>query len=226
MKKVNFDEYANNYNKILQEQHKLFGNIEYYGEYKIKIMRKILQYQEYINILEYGCGTGRNLKYLKKYFPASNLYAIDISKESMNIAKRENPFTKILTIDEFNKMSDFFDLIFIAGVFHHIEPSSREEVVKNLQFVLRYSGKIVVFEHNPYNFLTRKMVRECEFDQDAILLTKKELIKLFKILGFKPIYSRYCLFFPPRLKFLSFLENFLGWLPLGGQYFVVFNKSW
>ena len=41
MKKVNFDEYANNYNKILQGQHKLFGNIEYYSEYKIKIIRKI-----------------------------------------------------------------------------------------------------------------------------------------------------------------------------------------
>ena len=89
MKKVNFDNYANNYDQILQEQHKSFGEISYYSEHKVKILTRFFSSNKSMNILEYGCGIGRNLKYLKKYFPNSSLYATDISKESLSIAKKE-----------------------------------------------------------------------------------------------------------------------------------------
>ncbi len=58
---------------------------------------------------------------------------------------------------------------------------------------------MIIFEHNPYNPITRFMVNTCEFDKDAVLLTRKELIKIFINNGFSLIKGKYCLFFPPRL---------------------------
>ena len=73
--KVDFDEYAENYQKILQEQLSFFDRDEgYFAEYKIEIMKKYLK-DTPKKILEYGCGIGRNLKYLIKHFQQSEIYA-------------------------------------------------------------------------------------------------------------------------------------------------------
>jgi len=43
MQKVDFDEYGKNYDDIMQNQHKKFGDIKYYAEYKIKILSDIVK---------------------------------------------------------------------------------------------------------------------------------------------------------------------------------------
>ena len=53
-----FDKFAENYNKILQEQHKKFGSIEYYAAYKVSILKSLIPYAN--KILDFGCGVGRN----------------------------------------------------------------------------------------------------------------------------------------------------------------------
>lgn len=224
MKKVNFDAYSVNYDTLMQEQHAKFGDIAYYSEYKAKITKALCADVQQARILEYGCGIGRNLSYLQSAFEDSSIFGFDISKESLEIARIQNPTAMILNQDELLKYENYFDIIFIAGVYHHIAPNLRNEVTKNILKLLKQNGKIIIFEHNPYNPITRRMVSTCVFDTDAVLLTKSELTKLFKLLNFDCVKSGYALFVPPRLKKITFIEKPLRWLPLGGQYYSVFQK--
>jgi SAM-dependent methyltransferase len=221
--KVKFDDYADDYQKILQEQLGFFDKDEgYFAEYKIEILKKYIKNPPK-KILEYGCGVGRNLKYLIKHFQQSKIYAADISKKSLVIAKADNPSVKFFLLGE-DIIADRFDLIFVALVFHHIETGLRSKVMGEISDLLNEDGNIFIFEHNPYNPVARYLVNTCVFDADAVLLKKRELIKL--LIGAKLSINvyRYTLFFPSFLKKLRFLEPRLGYLPLGGQYFISANK--
>ena len=73
------------------------------------------------------------------------------------------PFTK-----------EIFDLVLAICVFHHIPPSERPYVMREIHRILRPGGIVAVFEHNPLNPLTRYVVKQCEFDIDAELLSLRE----------------------------------------------------
>ena len=110
----------------------------------------------------------------------------------------------------------------MAGVFHHVPVSQRLTVLRRLAGLLAPGGLLFVFEHNPFNPVTRRMVATCPFDEDAELITLNEMKQLVTISGeLKVTATNYCLFFPQFLSFLRPLEKFLNWIPGGGQYFVV-----
>jgi len=113
-----------------------------------------------------------------------------------------------------------FDIVTAVSVFHHIVPSDRDAALHYCFERLKPGGHLFVFEHNPYNPLTRHLVSRCPVDRDAILLKPKETVARFKRAGFDRVAAEYCLFFPKTLAFLRPLETSLGWLPLGGQYYV------
>ena len=50
-----------------------------------------------------------------------------------------------------------FDLVFVAGVFHHIPPEERQGAADAVAAHMAPGGSLVVFEHNPYNPVTRKL---------------------------------------------------------------------
>lgn len=224
--KVNFDDYSDSYDELMQQQHAKFGDISYYSDYKVNILKSIFKdFTSNLKILEYGCGIGRNLHGIQDLFFNAEVFAYDISNESAKIAKKNNPSIVILSEEWIADNECFFDIIFIAGVFHHIPPRLRDSVTQRLFKLLKKRGSIVIFEHNPYNPVTQHMVSTCEFDNDAVLLSKKETINLFLKQNFILIKSNYVLFVPPKLKALNFFEKFVGWLPLGGQFYVVFSKK-
>ena len=80
MKKVDFNEYANKYNAIMQDQHAKFGDINYYSEYKVKITKRLCGDLKG-NILEYGCGIGRNLSFLRSAFTKCDIFDFDIDRK-------------------------------------------------------------------------------------------------------------------------------------------------
>ena len=66
--------------------------------------------------------------------------------------------------------------------------------------VCRPGGLIVLFEHNPWNPLTRRAVRGCEFDRDAELLSRREASRLLSEAGVEDRRGRYILFFTAELR--------------------------
>ena len=160
-------------------------------------------------------------KFLYKYFPGSNLFAYDNSEKSLKYVKSQLP--NINCLDSLN-IETKFDLIFVSNVIHHVKSSDRNGFLTKIRSLLNSNGKVIIFEHNPYNPITLKIVSDCDFDADAELIKKNDLINLCKKNNFKIIKSGYIHFFPSKLSFLFKLESYLKWFFLGAQYFCLFRK--
>ncbi len=217
--RVNFDDYAENYEQLLQEQLAFFsGDRGYFSEYKVALIAGILE-RKPTRILDFGCGIGLSLPYLKQYFTHAEIYASDLSEKSMEYAKKKNENVTLLHDAELDGQQ--FDLIFVTGVFHHIPVNDRSGVMKRLAGMRSDKGALAIFEHNPFNPVTRHMVATCPFDEDASLMSLRSMKALIKTADLHVAKSGYCLFFPEALKVLRPVESLLHSLPLGGQYFVM-----
>ena len=222
-KRVNFDDYADQYEKMLQDQLSFFSKDRgYFSEYKVALASKYCKISPE-RIIDFGCGIGLSLPFLIRYFPQAQIFATDLSKRSL--AHVEKNFPKVNVQQDCELDGHEYELIFVAGVFHHVPVSQRLAVMRRLAGLLAPGGLLFVFEHNPFNPVTRRMVATCPFDEDAELITLNEMKQLVTRSGeLKITATNYCLFLPQFLSFLRPLEKFLNWLPGGGQYFVVGEK--
>jgi SAM-dependent methyltransferase len=217
--KVDFDQYADDYNKLLKKETQFFSSSEeYFAQYKVRLVKSSV-HKPVKRILEFGCGIGRNIRHLETFYPDAEIIGTDVSAASLEIAAKENPNAKF-HLEQDDLDIGKFDLIFIAGVFHHIAPSERTSVSHVLHKRLSDSGSLCIFEHNPYNPVTRRIVNNCPYDADAVLLKPLELKQLIEAAGIPVQDYHYCLFIPPRFSSLLWIEKFITWLPLGGQYWV------
>ena len=218
--KVDFDDYTENYNQLLKEGTSFFSaSEEYFARYKVDLVRKQV-HSPVSRLLEYGCGIGRNMPFLQQAFPNAVMVGTDISSVSLEIARRDNTGVEFFLENENVEPANLFDVIFVAGVFHHIPLVQRVEVAKTLFNRLIPGGQLFVFEHNPYNPVTRHIVNNCPYDEDAVLLKPSELKRIISEAALVVERMDYCLFVPPSLSVLARIESKLGWLPLGGQYWV------
>ena len=118
-------------------------------------------------------------------------------------------------------VTEYFDLIVIPNVLHHIEPSDRADVVKAQANRLREGGTIFLFEHNKKNPITRRIVDRCEFDVGVELLTRKQSIDLInESMAYSNVNSGYFLIFPAFLKRLKSLERAFSRMPVGAQFWI------
>lgn len=221
----NFDEFARNYREIHNENIKITGvDSDYFAEYKIAEVSKKENPAAAVKILDVGCGDGISAVFFNKYFPNNSYTGIDISEESIKEAEqRKVPNTDFTVYNGFSIpfADSTYDVAFIACVMHHILPKHHHQILSEIKRVLKPSGRLYIFEHNPYNPMTLKVVEKCVFDKDAILLPPPYSKKILKEVGFGKIQLFFTLFFPRRglFKKILGLEKLLTWLPLGGQYF-------
>ena len=117
-----------------------------------------------------------------------------------------------------------FDIAFAMCVFHHIERDMHVRMMSELRRVLKDGGRLFIFEHNPLNPLTVRVVNNCPFDENAVLIRSGELRRELNAAGFRSADIRYRIFFPHFLRALRPLERALTRVPLGGQYYSVSAK--
>ena len=222
----NFDEFAEGYRETHNKAIVLSGaNSDYFSEYKILELLNFEDASKPLKILDFGCGDGNSSVYLRKYFPNATIVGIDVSEESIKQAeKKELPNT---TFSAFNGEkipfnNDEFDLVFTSMVFHHIEHHLHAAILLEIKRILKQGGRFYNFEHNPNNPLTRKVVNECEFDKDAVLLKPGYHKKLVINSGLSLKEIKYTIFFPRHklFKVFHFTEKLLSWVPIGAQYFI------
>jgi SAM-dependent methyltransferase len=224
MARIDFDDYSDDYSSLIKKQLGFFSTDDsYFAEYKVRITHEKAR-KAPRKILEYGCGIGRNLGYLHGSFRGAELFGCDISDRSLQRARTEHPYARLFLIGR-DVVKESFDLIFIANVFHHIAPHLRPMVMQTISSLLASKGEVFIFEHNPYNPITRHMVNTCPFDADAVLVAPKQLCDLAKAHGLEIIAKQYALFFPAWLRRIQFLERNMGFLPLGGQYYIHAYKT-
>jgi ubiquinone/menaquinone biosynthesis C-methylase UbiE len=211
-----FDEYTKEYKKILDENLSKCSEYggEYYQQYKIQYVKNTFKIEPK-RILDFGCGIGIGSKCLKEAFPNAEIIGIDISEQSIKYAKEHvNGVDFYLYRGKNLQFNENFDYIYANCVFHHINKEDRIELLKELKGLLKRQGLLTVFEHNPVNPITKKLVQECIFDRHAELIYAKE---------FKEIMQGNIeyLFFVPRYKIfrkILFIENYLKKCFLGAQY--------
>jgi ubiquinone/menaquinone biosynthesis C-methylase UbiE len=219
-----FDEYAKDYRDIHNHNIAITGvESEYFAEHKIQELKKH-EVAEPINFLDFGCGDGITSSFFLKYFSRSNYTGVDVSSDSILQALTKRPSQA--NFIHFNGSQlpfndEVFDVVFVACVFHHIDFSLHQQIFSEILRVLKKGGRLYVFEHNPYNPITRKIVNTCPFDKDAVLLKPRYLNNLLYRVGFEKVKIKFILFFPRHSVFLFFhrLERFLQKIPIGGQYF-------
>jgi ubiquinone/menaquinone biosynthesis C-methylase UbiE len=225
-----FDAYAKDYRSIHTENVRLSGaDSFYFAEMKVKLL---LQFETNVplHILDIGCGDGTSEMYMNKYFSSWQLDAIDISSQSIDEAKSKNILNchfQMYDGKEIPYADKSFDVIFIAGVLHHINFHLHNNLIKEVNRVLKQDGRLYLFEQNPLNPVTKHLVKTCVFDKDAKLLKNTYTEKLLRENNFDINKKQFIIFFPRKgiLSKLIFLEKYLQWLPLGGQYFIVAKKT-
>jgi 2-polyprenyl-3-methyl-5-hydroxy-6-metoxy-1,4-benzoquinol methylase len=151
------------------------------------------------------------------------VWAYDPSAACAEEAARQLPQAHVL-----NRPTDIparhFDCVFLCNVLHHVPKTDQADVLAACRRALAPGGSVFVFEHNPLNPLTRMVFERCPFDQDATMLRMSDTIATGTSAGLRPVLSGYCLFVPSAAGGLYRIEDVLGWLPLGAQYYVRFGE--
>ena len=224
-----FDDYVQNYDEDFNDSIKKLSEFgrDYFAQYKIDIIKdKIKEMPK--KILDFGCGDGISCGLLQEAFPQAEIVGVDVSAESIKIAKEKNSKCEFLLYDgsELPFKKEEFDLIFSSCVFHHIVEEDQLPLLEEIYRVLNKGAKTFIFEHNPINPLTRKAVRDCVFDKDAKMIYATKLNEGIKSAGFENSKINYTLFFP-RYKIFEkcfSLEKHLSGCFLGAQYYIEASK--
>lgn len=223
MPSAEFDRFAAHYEEMHARSIRISGETaDYFAAYKVQMVSgDVPDTQAPPRILDFGGGTGNSLGHFRRLFPRSNIVLADPSARSLALAGERFPGAAELvhlTGDRLPFEDGHFDVAFAACVFHHIPAAGHHGALQELRRVLSARGRLFVFEHNPLNPLTLKAVRDCPFDEDAVLIRAGEMAERLRGAGFGDVRTQYCVFFPHMLRHLRVLEPWLGRIPLGAQY--------
>ena len=220
-----FNKYADDYRMIHTKNIQLAGvDSFYFAQMKVCLLQPTEKNKE-LKVLDIGCGDGATELFMQQYFSNWKITGIDVSEQSIKVAAARK--LQNATFSQYNGTNilfpdQTFDIVFIAGVLHHVAFSLHQTMIKEIFRVLKVGGRLYLFEHNPLNPLTRYLVKTCIFDEDAKLLKEKYAVILLKKNNFTISSKKFIIFFPRKgfFKYFIFLEKYLQWVPFGGQYFI------
>ena len=214
--RAKFDAYAEEYAVLHRENIAVTGEPPvYFARYKLGCIERLVGPGFNGPVLDYGCGVGALTEQLCTRF--SDVHGYDPSLRSV-AAARDRAAAARFCSDVAELPDRHFGLLVMSGVLHHVHPSEREAVLRIAVRKLRPDdGRLVVFEHNPLNPLTRRAVAQCPFDDDAILLWPWQARALLGRSGLRDVRLRFIVFLPRALSAFRWLEPHLGALPLGAQ---------
>jgi SAM-dependent methyltransferase len=222
-----FDSVAADYQLQLAAATRLSGeSTEYFAQYKAVVARQIADAHGCTPhaVLDFGSGIGSAIAPLRQNFPNARLTCLDVSAGSLELSRQFNgDEVQYRSYDGCQVPGDIgqFDLIFTACVFHHIPADQHVDLLGQLRKLLRPGGIFVLFEHNPWNPLTRHSVNTCPFDKNAVLISAPVMRQRARAAGFARCTTSYRLFFPGPLAALRPLERRMTRIPLGAQYSLV-----
>ena len=172
------------------------------------------------SVLDVGCGIGLTDVHLARH--VRSLHGVDPSEAMVERARSLVPDVEytVAAGAELPFEDGRFDVVFASCVLHHVKRGERAGLLGEMRRVVRPGGLVVVFEHNPWNPLTRKVVRDCSFDDGVELLTRADVSAGLRAAGLELTDAEYLLFFPWRTALTKRIERRLTRVPAGAQYVV------
>jgi SAM-dependent methyltransferase len=225
-----FDEYADTYQQAVNDAIGTSGEtVEYFARLKADQVAKFFDRELPCRALDFGCGTGLSTRALATALgPQASIIGVDPSAESVAVARRlasEGVVHDILAASSIPLETDSVDVAVASCVFHHIDRSEHARWLSELVRVVRPGGRVFIFEHNPYNPLTRRVVRFCPFDEGVVLLSPRYTRRAMQNAGLVAQPAYFYFFLPRALGSLRSVEPLLRRVPLGAQYFVTGVKA-
>jgi SAM-dependent methyltransferase len=220
-----FDQYAPSYAKLLDDplRNRFASDPLHFHRRKWILIERLLGRADATPAeqrwLDVGCGQGELLELAGSNFaqatgcdPSGGMLSSDFLFKRF---KQTSPVA--LPFD-----NGSFDFVTAVCVLHHVHGRDRELLINEMRRVLSPGGLCCIIEHNPWNPVTRAIVKRCPVDVDAQLLTARETGVLLEASGFLTLRREYFLYLPegPFHLFGAF-EWVLSQLPLGGQYAVL-----
>lgn len=229
MEEPEFDRFADEYHSIHASNIRLSGeDPSYFARYKaVDAARFTGRALPVPAILDYGTGVGNSIEHLHRQFSGHRLVGLDVSRRSLEIATM-----RFGSLAEFRAFDGHripwpageFGMVFAACVFHHIDPADHVRNLREIRRVLAPDGSLILYEHNPLNPVTARAVRDCPFDENAVLIKAATMRQRALDAGFVRVSTHYRVFFPRSLAWMRPLEGWLRWLPLGAQYCLVCRR--
>ena len=222
---IHADEYSKKINKTLN---KYGADHDFFTAHKAGLLLEILATHSKdpadMTLMDVGCGVGKVHAHLKQSF--KSILGIDLSEPSIDVARALHPEVHYECYggDVLPAADNSVDMTLAICVFHHVPVQQWQAFSAEMMRVLRPGGLAVVIEHNPLNPLTRHIVNTCPLDADAVLLQPRKLRGLFQSVGAEAVTSRTVLSVPPKASFLKKIDNYLGVLPFGAQYYTLAHK--
>ena len=220
---ADFDRHADSYGREVNASVSFTGReVDYFAERKAIHLRDLVARRSgppsSVHALDVGCGVGTTDAHLVGKF--GSLDGIDVSAEAVAEASTRNPDVTYRSYagDVLPYADATFDLSFAVCVLHHVEPSERPRFTAEMARVVRPGGLVVIFEHNPFNPLTRVAVSRCEFDEGVELLRRSEADRL--VAGAGDI-----MFTPWGGAGAPRLDRLARRVPLGAQYYVAGRRG-
>ncbi|MGE4432097.1 MAG: trans-aconitate 2-methyltransferase [Sphingobium sp.] len=224
MVEAEFDAVASDYTAQHARSIRLSGeDVGYFAHYKIADARKIADRRNLTvqRIMDFGAGIGNSLQPMRAQFPDAHIACLDVSDQSLDLCRSElSGGVDFRVYDGVQIPGDLgsFDLIFTACVFHHIPATTHISLLSQIRDRLTPDGIFLLFEHNPWNPLTRHAVKNCPFDEHAVLISAPEMRRRLLAAGFRQVRIDYRVFFPGPLSALRIFEPALVRVPMGAQY--------
>ena len=221
-----FDKFKDNYSDKIGEAIAFSGQshdfyIRIKADHLLKTIAKKFPDQKKIKFLDVGCGHGIIHHYLNDNAPFDmDIHGIDPAATVIDFAQKAHKnFTyKVNEGTNFPYADDSFDVAKATCVMHHVEPAEWDNFLKEIKRVVKPGGLIFIYEHNPYNPMTRHLVNTCELDENAVLISSPDLKKRMKKVGLSEIKTDYIIFFPFNNSLFRTMETALTSLPFGAQY--------
>jgi SAM-dependent methyltransferase len=217
-----FDQYAPSYAELLNDplRNRFARDPLHFHRRKWLLIQRLLKRAganaKTLKWLDVGCGRGELLELAGGNFAQAigcdpsvgMLSSVDTFGMYQQLSPVELPFG-----------DGSVDFVTAVCVYHHVHGSARTLLTSEIRRVLTPGGLCCIIEHNPWNPVTRTIVKRCPVDADAELLTAQGAKLLLQAAGFESLSSDYFLYLPERFfnRFKS-LEMMLSKIPLGGQY--------
>ena len=198
-KPESFDSYSKNYNALVNNAIRQTGydadNLVSAKLHKLRSLFPSLSEKPF-RLLDFGCGVGNLYGQISEFFSTAIYTGVDPSKDSILKARSHYHGDANFQEDSCKEWeTNEYDLIFSSGVFHHIPHVEHKVLIDKLSSLLKKGGILVIWEHNPLNPVTQKIVRDCPFDEDAVLVPSKNLKSLFIRVSLSNVQVIYTIFF-------------------------------
>jgi SAM-dependent methyltransferase len=170
------------------------------------------------SLLDVGCGHG--FVHGTVMAAGHRVTGVEIAAEVLEMARSANPGARYLAYDgETLPFTDgMFDIAIAMCVLHHVPVGQWDAFVAELKRVVRPGGLIAIFEHNPLNPVTRRIVANCPLDEGVTLVWPGRLTRSLREAGCNAMRTNYIFFTPFGQRLFRLLDRSLHWLPFGAQY--------